>query len=496
MPLPQVKSRRFVFSRHFLFRLLAILLGFAAIVLVEGLLRLTDWGEAADFGDPFVAFAEVKPLFVLSERGDRYEIPASRQAFFQPDSFAATKDDAEFRIFCLGGSTVQGRPYSTETSFTAWLQLSLTAADPSRDWEVVNCGGVSYASFRLLPILQEVLTHDPDLLVIYTGHNEFLEDRTYPQIERRPAWWKQIHHRLTGLRIYGLMWQLRFSIQPQSADQQAVSKTTLSAEVDALLDYRGGLEKYHRDDTWRDGVIEHFELNLRRIVRLADEADVPMVIVNPVSNLRDSPPFKTTNQQSLTEQQRDAFGDHWKEAKALEWTHLDKKVEHLKSALAIDDRYADAHFLLGRVYDAIGKVNEAKAEYIRAKDEDICPLRMLERMHEITLQVAKQTNTPLLDARQLFEGRAAGGIPGDDELIDHVHPRIEGHQWIAEELLKEMIRQGRVRPLSGWREQQKALYADRWRTLPPNYFPESVERLRGLRRWSQGRSFRLHPESP
>jgi hypothetical protein len=143
----------------------------------------------------------------------------------------------------------------------------------------------------------------------------------------------------------------------------------------------------------------------------------------------------------------------------------------------------------------MGQFREAKAEYIRAKDEDICPLRMLDRMHEITVRVARQTGTPLLDVRRIFEERSENGIPGDDLLIDHVHPRIDGHQLIAQKLLDEMVRQELLALAPGWQDRQKALYAERWKTLAPNYFPESVERLRGLRRWSQGRSFRLQPEA-
>ena len=196
-PIP-ASSRLWSRRRHVLFRIGAICLGLSPLLVLEGVCRIGGWGTPEDVGDPFVGFSDVRPLFVLDE--DRYEIPASRQTYFRPDGFAATKPSAEFRIFCLGGSTVQGRPYSIETSFTTWLELSLQAADPSRRWEVVNCGGVSYASYRLVPIMQEVINYDPDLFIVYTGHNEFLEDRTYAHIKHRPAWLKAAHERLTNLR--------------------------------------------------------------------------------------------------------------------------------------------------------------------------------------------------------------------------------------------------------------------------------------------------------
>ncbi len=64
----------------------------------------------------------------------------------------------------LGGSTVQGHPFSVETSFTTWLELSLKAADPSRHWRVVNCAGVSYATYREAIVVKELLGYKPDLL--------------------------------------------------------------------------------------------------------------------------------------------------------------------------------------------------------------------------------------------------------------------------------------------------------------------------------------------
>src|SRR5215471_11729212 len=134
-----------------LFRVVAVGLGLLPLLACELTLRALGIGKPTNFNDPFVGFSDVHPLFVLNEETGRYEIPKSRQTHFQPESFAAKKKADEFRIFVLGGSTVQGRPWSIESSFTTWLELHLNAADPSRHYEVVNCGGVSYATYRLIP---------------------------------------------------------------------------------------------------------------------------------------------------------------------------------------------------------------------------------------------------------------------------------------------------------------------------------------------------------
>lgn len=489
--------------RKIAFRGLAILVGLAPLLLLEMLLRLGGWARTTDAEDPYVGFSDVQPLFVLSATRDRFEIPRSRQEFFRPESFAATKAPHEFRIFCLGGSTVQGNPYAVETSFTTWLELSLQAADSSRKWDVVNCGGISYASYRLVPILREVLTHQPDLIVLYTGHNEFLEDRSYQHLKRIPRPVRNMHVWLTHLRTYGLarfLWQ-RVAGRPETnAARKAAAPIQLPGEVDTLLDHPGGLERYHRDDEWRQAVIEHFELNLRLMIGLAREAGVPVILCNPVSSLKDCPPFKSQNGDQLSTADRASFDQLWREAQELQGTDIERKMDVLQQALAIDARHAAAHYLLAECYRAVRRLPEAREEYVRAKEEDLCPLRMLEPMHAVVAQVARDTGTPLVDVRERLESQSDGRITGEETLLDHVHPTISGHQQIAAEIFAAMLRDDLVRlPVDlseSWKEARQRLYEAHWATLDAPYFARGQERLEGLRRWAQGRGFRTPRPSP
>src|SRR5687768_4234491 len=245
----ETKSRR----RLWLFRLLAVLLSLSPLLILEIALRVAGAGKATSGNDPFVGFSEIHPLFVLNESAGRYEIAKSRLTHFQPDSFAAKKDQNEFRVFVLGGSTVQGRPWSIETSFTTWLELHLNAADSSRSYDVVNCGGVSYASYRLVPILQEVLQHQPDLILFCEGHNEFLEDRSYAPIKAQPAALTWTQRQASRLHTYNL---LRESVL-RAGDSHAANqdRPLLGPEVDARLDWKEGMAEYHRDPKWQRDVI-------------------------------------------------------------------------------------------------------------------------------------------------------------------------------------------------------------------------------------------------
>lgn len=472
-------------EKRWLFRCVALLLGLSPFILVEGVLRRTEVGRGNELVDPYVGFTEINPLFLRQD--NEYRTDSTRLPYFRPESFSVDKDESEFRAFCLGGSTVQGRPFAIETAFSSWLELNLEAADPDRKWQVVNCGGISYASYRLVPILRELLAYEPDLLVVYTGHNEFLEDRTYRNAKETPRSFAQLHSWSTRFRIYNL---LRSAVvEPPRSPRSLVQ---LSAEVDALLDYRDGLADYERDDAWRAGVIEHYRLNIERMIRIAREHDIPIVFVNPISNFRDCPPFKSTNQRSLSPEQHSQFESLWSEARRTDDLHT--RMALLEQAIQIDPRYAAAHYALAKGYDQLGHYDKAGAAYIRAKEEDVCPLRMIGPLHEALREVATRMRIPLVDVRQRFVDESRNGIPGDNLLLDHVHPSINGHQMIAEMLMEEMIARRLVRPRSGWQSNLSEIYDAHLDALPAAYFVHGRQRLEGLRAWSQGRSPKEKPK--
>lgn len=483
-----VRPRRRTGGRRILFPLAAVVLGLSPFVAVELAFRALGWGMP-DWGeDPFVGFSEVHPLFVLSEDGTRYTTDRGRLGYFRPESFAAEKPQDEFRIFVLGGSTVQGRPFAIETSFTTWLELSLRAAEPQRRWEVVNCGGVSYASYRLVPILKEVLHYQPNLIILYTGHNEFLEERSYRQIKHLPAVIRWCLEQAARTRTYVLARRAYLRSRGRSEADVAADRPVLGPETDAILEYEGGLEQYRRDDAWRRSVVEHYRYNLRRMVGLAQRAGVPLILVNPVSNLRDCPPLKNQHRDGLSEEQLARWTDLFEQAGRHLSTDIGRSIELLEQARQIDDRHAGLHYALGQCYELVGRIEQAKQAYLRAKEEDVCPLRMIEPMHEALFAVARETGTPVVDVRRLVEQRSENGIPGDYLMLDHVHPSIPCHQLVADALMVEMVREGWVRPSPGWGERRQRSYQEHLESLDDFYFLKGLQRLEMLRCWTQGKA--------
>lgn len=485
--------RAFSWRRAVMFRLVAVLLGLAPFALGEVLFVILGWGRPTQHDDPFVGFGAIHPLFVRSDDGSRYETARSRWRCFQPQSFAARKAPNEYRIFCLGGSTVQGRPFAVETSFTTWLELNLRLAEPRRRWRVINCGGISYASYRLVPILKEVLGYEPDMIILCTGHNEFLEDREYAHIRDRPRWLAGPWELLARTRTYNLAREGYLRLRGTSLEEAWSRKPVLKADVEAILDYRGGLEEYHRDEKRRRDVIEHFRYNVARMVRMSRGAGVRIVLVNPVCGLRGCPPFKSQHRDGLTGEQLRLWTALCRQADK----HVGPPaVQLLRQALTIDDQHAGLHYYLAQELDALGQKRQARQAYVRAKELDVCPLRILEPMNEAICRIARQTGTPLVDVRKLIEQASPDGIPGDSLLCDHVHPRIAAHRLIADALTDELARQGVVHPRPGWKQQQDKKAYEHIGSLGYSYFDSGFRRLESVRGWAAGRASLAKPEPP
>ncbi|HYW78717.1 MAG TPA: tetratricopeptide repeat protein, partial [Thermoguttaceae bacterium] len=403
--------------------------------------------------DPYVGFSSRIPLFVEQSRADgRVEMVTAqnRLRFFGPQRFDKAKSANSYRIFCLGGSTTYGRPYDDKTSFCGWLREFLPAADSSRDWEVINAGGVSYASYRVAMLAEELIRYEPDLFIVYSGQNEFLERRTYDRIINMPRVVRGLGAVVSHTRTYAALKQAVDMVGGQSSGNDN-EPNLLAAEVDALLDHSVGPKDYHRDDVLRDQVIEHYRYNLNRMIDIAQSVGAKVVLVTPASNLRHCSPFKSEHRDELSAEQLERWQIAFESAKAShaagQWS---QSLAAIDEAAVIDDRYAHLHYLRGQVLFELERFDAAKAAFERARDEDVCPLRALGPMLQIVAEVADERGVPLIDFVEMVEGRAEHGIPGKGQFLDHVHPTVEGHRLLALQLLDEMANEKIVCPTEQW----------------------------------------------
>jgi tetratricopeptide (TPR) repeat protein len=434
---PGRAPRELSLGRKLLFSAVVLVAFFAAL---ELLLAVAGVRPILVDEDPYVGFQSTLRLFERDPDAGVYRTATNKLALFNPQTFAIDKPAGGLRVFTVGGSTTYGRPFDDGTSFTGWLREYLAAAAPDRPWEVVNAGGISYASYRVAKLMEELAGYEPDLFVIYSGNNEFLEKRTYGKLLEEPAAMTFGRMALQRLRLWGLGTRALRAVKRRSQ-----SRYELPGEVEELLDSSAGLDYYSRDARFQRQVIEHFRLNLARMVEIARGAGAEVILVTVPVNEKDFAPFKSEYREGLSVDERARHAELLAAAEAaLEAGDAELALARAAAAVALDDLHADGHFLLGAAQLAAGDETAAADSFARAIAEDVCPLRALPEMNRVIGETAERYGVGLVDFRaRLKSGGESGGgsrLLGGEEFLDHVHPTVETHGLLGRALFDRMVR--------------------------------------------------------
>jgi tetratricopeptide (TPR) repeat protein len=423
------------------------------LVALETVLALAGVRPVLCDEDPYVGFSSNIPLFVEQPGPDgkpTMVTAKNKLPLFNLQRFDRNKSADTYRVFCVGGSTTFGRPYDDTTSFCGWLREMLPKADPARKWELINAGGVSYASYRVAAVMEELVRYEPDLFIIYSGHNEFLERRTYGRIIKTPEAMRGLGAIASRMRTYAFARRALGAIGGK-AKTKATHRADLPGEVKTILENSVGPEEYHRDGELRRQVLDHYRYNMMRMVDIARSAVAKVILVTLASNMRHCSPFKSEHRDTLGEAERDAFRTLYdRAAESHAEARWGEALTAIDRALSIDDRYAHAHYLRGRILWGLHRYTQAKEAFERAMDEDVCPLRALKPLLDIITEVASEKDVPVVDFVGLVERLSEYGTPGEKLFLDHAHPTIEGNRRLALALLEMMSRQQIVQLADTW----------------------------------------------
>ena len=110
---------------------------------------------------------------------------------FRGDEISESKPENTFRIFMLGGSTMFGHgATSDDTTIPGYIQNMLEEKSHNYEIQVINAGIQGADSFDEVNILEtKILQLNPDLVIIYDGWNDLLEQNSYQEISRN---WEKI----------------------------------------------------------------------------------------------------------------------------------------------------------------------------------------------------------------------------------------------------------------------------------------------------------------
>ena len=333
-----------------------------------------DYGQGFDPGSR---------LFVPSDKdpGRMVTNPAKTVSFLKQE-FPAKKPVRTLRIVALGESSVN------------YWQFELTQAakriqdrfkDRFDNVEVINCGGLSYGSHRLVPIAAEVMNYKPDVVLLYVGHNEFeevqqLELANLDNLRTRralghSALFRFIRDEIAAMRIRHLR-----------QDQQKRSLAT--SAPDAAKDWLHEFTPAEVDER-----MEKFRNNLSIIATICRDNGVPLVMGSIPSNL---------------------------------WKPLFPKegMEHYRQVL---DLFAKGEYDKGV---ALGR--EILKKSLRHQSSDL--------ENNVLREVAQRFNVPFAEVEAAVIAAEPHHVPGETLFGDHCHLNAQGNEILGRQYEEQVVK--------------------------------------------------------
>ncbi len=440
-----------------------LLFGVAIIAMVELVLAAFGVGDDAPLHDPFAGFSSAVHVFerVESENpGGKaiYRISPARQEAPNPlgpepqREFLVEKPDGEYRIFVIGGSSSEGMPYSTNYAFSTWLERRLDASLPEIDVKVVNAGMSGYASRRVLPIVQEIERYQPDVLVVYMGHNEWAESMYYDHLLNMDPRLFKLLEWAYGTRIYALFSKLLDIEANSETPELDIDIGPNALQMFGVFKERASGRGYPtaRELAFRDILYEH---NLRSIARVMKRAGAKLVFLTLSQNFSDWPPPASSHREGLEGDALTRWDGLVASGTRLAAEHdCQGALDAFLQAMEIDDQYADLHFRTANCQRELGLNSEALRHYRLASDLDRVPHGANTRFNDVIRRVAGEEGAILVDVDAALIEESGDGLVGFDLFTDFAHPNVRAHQRIALTVSQALQEAGLPVDASEWKQ--------------------------------------------
>lgn len=421
-------------GRRRLFAVVAVLLPFVLLAVLELALRLT--GVVAR-----------EPLFVPVEGFEDWRVQNERVAarYFPPGASLPTglsdvfrpgaPSDSTLRIVVQGGSSAAGYPYFYGAAFSRMLALLIENAEPSGRVEVINTGLSAVNSYTLLDLAPEIVAIRPHAVLIYAGHNEFygvLGVGSSQTLGRSPALvnfyldLQRLHTvRLLERGIRGTMSLFSGGGEGSGESGGGRSPGTDSAARTTLMERMVGEQRIPlSSDTYQAG-LDQFSHNMERLIRTYTEAGIAVFVSTVASNEGDMPPFENAvaNEEAYTAAVRQALS-----------TASGASNEALGALTELIQQEPDgalAYYARGLLHRRGGRMADARRDFVAARDRDALRFRASSDVNEIIQRVGRLSGATVVDAEAALRSASTHGIIGKQFMLEHLHPNVDGYFVLA-----------------------------------------------------------------
>jgi lysophospholipase L1-like esterase len=319
-------------------------------------------------------------------------------------SNSSEKTPNQFTIFAFGGSTVYGEPHR-ELSFLEELRYLLEKTYPDLTVKIVNFGHGGLCLAQVKERIFENSFQDPDLVILMSGHNEFLA----PILKANPltSCVSFLREHSAFMRFFYAFLAQRFDFLPTVAQMEFLQRDSFSP-----------IEKRY------NFIMEKIFTHLRH-------KDIPVFVCTLASNMLWPPPFVSN---SVVKDQ--SFEIYYKIMEDMYAPHELTEIENnLLDLVEENDVDSMLLFLIGLVKYKTMRESEAYSYFLKARDFDSLPTRATTFINDsIRQQALSHDGASLIDIENIFKDQSRFGIIGFELISDNCHPTPKGNFLIARAL--------------------------------------------------------------
>lgn len=402
VPFEQVRAYSRSIERNkypFYYNFILLSIPFLAIFLLEFSLNYFDYGREYNQWE----IANNQKMMLNTEIAYRYFYQTESIPYPAQDLFDIKKKPDALRIFIIGGGSAAGYPFNPNGSFAKYIRKRLELVYPHKPIEVINCAMPAISSYALLDMLPAILEQKPDIILIYTGHNEYYGALGAGSLETLGNSRGLVNFML-AINHYKSIQLMRDGIQ--SIVQFFSSEVKQTGTLISRMAKEQSIVLY--SDIYKTG-LKQFEGNLKNILKMTAETNVKVILSDLTCNLKDRKPFISI----------DRF--------------INQSADHA----------------FEKAYDTLeaGNKDEALKLFYRAKDLDALRFRAPTDINKIIHKLAEEFKYPIIQSDSIFNALSEDGIVGSNLMISHLNPTMEGYQIIGKLFLDKMAEENYL-PLS------------------------------------------------
>ncbi len=359
---------------------------------------------------------------------------------------APARPGDEVSIVVIGGSSALGVPYEGWLSVGTIIGRELGRAIPNRRFHVeilAKRGATLEDQYQKLARLP----HGPDVLIVYSGHNEFVTRFSWLH---RAAYY---HDESFTSRHWDRLQQLAeisplFRLVRENLEKQRVG--LIPARMFGPRETLVGRPVCTPEEA--AAIVADFRRRLESIVADCRRIGcLPILIIPPSCDAWD--PNQSYGAASMRQDRREVLFRRLTAIRDQETDDAAGALAAYRDILADQPTLAEAHFRLARRLEEAGSFDEARDHYVLARDRDGLPMRCTTPLEDAYRAVARRwPQVVLVDGPAVLMARSRHGILDDRLFHDNVHPTLAGHVALAEAVLGHLKARGAL----GWPESTAA----------------------------------------